>query len=66
VKVRCVDAKEPGIPIREGEIYTVGKTFVGPEGCPGDGLRSGMDDVPGISLVEVPGYFRADRFEVVT
>jgi hypothetical protein len=57
VKVRCVDAKEPGIPIREGDIYTVEKTFVGrPEGC-GDGLRSDMDDVPGILLLKCAAIF---------
>ncbi len=64
MKVKCINAKEFGIPIVEGRTYTVATCFVGNQ-VPSEMCIPGMEDVPGYTLVEVPGYFRADRFEVV-
>lgn len=65
MKVRCVDAKEPGIPIVEGQVYTVKSKFVGAQSG-AEAIIPGMETTPGYSLVEVPGNYRADRFEVIT
>lgn len=65
-KLLAIDAKEPGIPITEGKIYTVeryvaqgGKVF-------GDGVSGGPNyDEPGVTLAEVEGAFMLKRFEVL-
>jgi hypothetical protein len=64
MKVRCVEAKERGISLVEGQIYTVKSQFVGNQSTQ-EATIPGMEDVPGYTLVEIPGYFRADRFETV-
>jgi hypothetical protein len=63
-KVRCIDAKEFGIPLVEGETYTVTSKFVGPQDH-SEAPIPGMENVSGYTLKEVRGYFRADRFEPV-
>lgn len=62
--VRCRRATEPGIPIAEGEIYTVKRPFIGPQQDRGDPIE-GMEHTPGVELIEVPGFFLADRFELI-
>ncbi|MCQ1856328.1 hypothetical protein, partial [Neorhizobium galegae] len=63
--VLCIRAPEAGIPITEGETYTVKRTFHGaPDGS--EPCIPGMENTPGVELVEKPGnYFTADRFEEV-
>lgn len=62
--IRCVRAKEAGIPISEGETYTVRRTFIGdPDGHERTEIP-GMENTPGVELEELPlNYFTADRFE---
>lgn len=66
-KVRCVRAPEVGIPIHEGYTYTVRRTFVGdPYGARFTEIP-GMENTPGVELIEKPGcHFTADRFEEIT
>ncbi|CAH0338384.1 hypothetical protein [Rhizobium sp. CECT 9324] len=62
--IRCIRAPEVGIPITEGENYTVKRAFIGdPDGCERTEIP-GMENTPGVELVELPeNYFTADRFE---
>lgn len=63
-KLRCVDAKEHGIPITEGETYTL-KTYAA-DGSKrwGDGSMLHQKE-PGVELTEVGGCFLLSRFEVI-
>lgn len=61
MKVICTNAKETGIPLIEGNVYTVKTRFVGPNGT-GDCPIPDMEKVSGYTLEEIPGYFRVDRF----
>lgn len=58
LKVKCVDAKETGIGLVEGKIYTVSRSFQ-------DTPEWGGPPIPGYTLEEIGGRFRQDRFEVV-
>lgn len=61
--IRCVRAPEFGIPIVEGQTYTVKRAFVGPPNASGDDPIPGMEKTPGVELVELPdNFFTADRF----
>jgi hypothetical protein len=67
-KVRCIDAKEKGIPIEENNIYTVKSYFKNPlaiEHLTGEAIVKERAQIPGVTLEEVPGYFMITRFEVV-
>ena len=62
-KVRVVDVKESGIPLVEGQIYTVRTYIENPAKRWGEGRGP---EGPGIELEELPRkYFRTNRFEVV-
>lgn len=61
-KVTCVRAPEKGIPITEGEKYTVKSTFFGNQ-YHVDECIPGMEDTPGITVNEADGWFTADRFQ---
>lgn len=62
--IRCIDAKEPGIPLIEGRTYTVESEFIGAQ-SKAEATIPGMENTPGYTLSEVPGYFRADRFVTI-
>jgi hypothetical protein len=69
-RLLCVDAKECGIPLIEGQLYTVqvysahGGAAWGDSG--GDGLVKDRLREPGVETAELPGnYFLASRFELV-
>lgn len=64
-KVLCVLAREHGIPLKEGETYTVKRTFVGNQRDDEETIN-GMENVPGVELIEVSGYFCMDRFRDVS
>jgi hypothetical protein len=59
LKVRCVDAKESDIPLREGAIYNVMESFT-------EVPEWGGEPLSGYTLQEVRGRFRQSRFEVVS
>ena len=65
-KLRCVNAPEAGIPITEGQLYTV-KRYVAKGGNQfGDGSMPERHGEPGVELVELPGNcFMLSRFEKV-
>lgn len=63
-KVRCIRAPEAGIPVTEGETYTVSRTFCG-NPVSGEECIPGMEKTPGITVTEADGFFTADRFEEV-
>lgn len=67
-KVRCVDAKERGIPLREGHIYTVKRSVSARdvEERTGEAIILERAHIPGVTLEEVEGYFMQTRFEVVS
>lgn len=56
--VRCIDAKEIGIPIVEGRVYKVDREF-------SEVPEWGGPPIPGYHLVGIGGRFRQDRFVVV-
>lgn len=63
-KLWAVHAPEAGIPITEGEVYTVRRyaekgCTLSEEGCAGIN-----DNEPGVTLREVAGLFMLRRFEV--
>lgn len=58
MKVRCIDAKDDGIPLKHGEVYTVTKSF-------SEVPEWGGPSIPGYHLAEIGGQFRQDRFEVI-
>jgi hypothetical protein len=68
-KLRCVNAKEPGNPLVERQIYTVkqyassgGKAFGDDPRF--DGPIASVYDSPGVEVEELPGnYFLMSRFE---
>ena len=59
-KVMCMDAKEVGIPVEEGSVYTIKSYNANADKEWGDG--SITDNGPGVTLEEVSGYYRASRF----
>jgi len=63
-RVRCIKASEISIPIKEGQEYTVLKTFRGNQNPDDDDIEE-MANTPGICVQEVPGWFTADRFKVI-
>lgn len=64
-KLRAVHAPEAGIPIKEGEVYTI-RRYVARGGTAfGDGPGSPNYDEPGVTLVEGEGAFMLKRFEPV-
>jgi predicted RNA-binding protein with TRAM domain len=58
MKVRCIDAKDWGIPLKEGETYTVRTQF-------SEAPDWGREEVEGYTLCEVGGRFLASRFVVI-
>lgn len=66
MKVRCINAKERGIPIVEGQEYTVKSEFLGKDLVTHEVTVPEMKNVKGYTLIGVEGHFRADRFEVLT
>lgn len=66
-KVRCIDAKERGIPLQEGEVYTVKRPVSAKEveERTGEAIIIERAHIPGVTLEEVPGYFMQTRFELV-
>lgn len=63
-KVRCIRASEAGIPITEGETYTVSRTFRGNQ-QPHEATVPGMGSTAGVCVEGIGGFFTADRFEEV-
>jgi hypothetical protein len=62
--VRCVRAQDVGIPIAEGKLYTVKRTFRGPPPWGSGDPLPGMSKVYGVELHEHLGdAYTADRFE---
>jgi hypothetical protein len=60
MRVKCIDAEEDFIPIKEGQVYTVQSSFSEvPE------WDRGGKAVGGYHLVEVKGRYRQDRFTIV-
>ncbi|MDR5728823.1 MAG: hypothetical protein RB191_15480 [Terriglobia bacterium] len=64
-KIKCINAKEWGIPITEGEVYTV-KTYGRYDEDDAEVVDESRLAIPAVRLVEVPGIFMATRFEVVS
>lgn len=64
-KVRCIDAKERGIPLIEGETYTIKNYSADPSKLIGPIEITERAHIPAVTLVDVKGYFMATRFEVV-
>lgn len=67
-RVRCVDAKESGIPLREGEVYTIKRRWArgsAVEALTGEATIAKRAHIPAVTLEEVPGYFMETRFEAL-
>lgn len=63
-KLRCIRAPEHGIPIKEGQEYTVSRWVRDGHTVFGDGMGPNKGE-PGVELNEVPGAFLLNRFEVM-
>jgi len=63
-KLLCVRAPEYGIPIKEGQEYTVKRWVADGQQHFGDGTTLNEGE-PGVELKEVPGAFLLNRFEVI-
>lgn len=59
-KLICIDAKETGIPLVEGDTYTVTSHFERYDGAEIN------EDEPGVKLQELPGVFMLKRFKVAS
>lgn len=63
-KLECIDAKEIGIPLKEGEIYTCIKVFRGNQREDEETIEEYISE-PGCCLKEVQGHFLQKRFKVL-
>jgi hypothetical protein len=71
-RIVCVRAKDPGIPIVEGHVYTVKEFCVARRHFDDvknknthDGLIEELLDEAAVTLVEVNGVFLANRFKPI-